>query len=96
MYKYQSYAESGMFRNIFSSVTSPVEEEVICYFVFYILYCVLHVGLSYYKYGRRKGLCDVTELLMFQFLYPPKNFGKPRGFLMFSGGIEREKWHETD
>ena len=90
MYKYQYYAESGMFRNIFSSVASPVEEEVTCYYVLYILYYVLHVGLSYSKYRRRKGFYATGP-----FLYLLKT-SENQSFSDVFRGIERDKGHEMD
>ena len=36
----------------------------------------------------------LTNFMLLLFFYTPWKHKKPRGFLMFSGGIERDQWHE--
>ena len=34
------------------------------------------------------------DVMIKSFVNPSKDFDTPFGFLMFSGGIERDQWHE--
>ena len=37
---------------------------------------------------------NLTHFMPLVFLYTPRKHQKTSGFLIFSGGIERDQWHE--